>query len=350
MNSRLHCARVGRLAILVPLLPCCVLFGTALVPAQTVQSPPLKLIQTIPLTARGPLAHMIIDRLNDRAFVAASAKGAVEIVDLKTADTITSIAGPGGPAELVYYKKCDCVAYSTSSGLLRILNPNTLIVDAEFVLTGSANAVGLDPQHGLGYVAHGSAAGKEFSQISFIDLLGRKNLGEIQVEGGRLGQMVLEHHGPRGYINNTATNQVMVIDLSERRIVDRWKVSGAAENVSIALDENDHRLFVGSRKPNTLVVIDTQTGAAVAHLASVSDVDDIAYDSTLKRVYLSGSEGFVDVVQQKDPDSYARIARIATEAGAATSKWVPEQGRLYVEVPSGRMSGAGRILVYEAIE
>jgi len=180
--------------------------------------------------------------------------------------------------------------------------------------------------------------------------MARKNLGELQVEGGRLGQMVLEHHGDRGYINNASKNQVMVIDLSERRIVGRWKLSADADNVSMALDEKNQRLFIGSRKRNTLIVVDTRTGETVAHLPCASDVDDIAYDATLRRVYMSGGGGLVDVFQQIDPNSYSRIARITTDAGAGTSKWVPEQSRLYVEVSPLRPSEAGRILVYEASE
>lgn len=330
---------------------CTALFVTASCAAQAPQTPPLKLVQTIPMKVPGRLDHMIVDRLNNRAFIAAFGNGTVEVVDLKTAQTIASITGSGKPADFVYYKKCDCVAYSTSSGALRILDPNTLVVDAEFAVAGNADAVGLDPQNATVYVAHGGAAShEEFSRISFIDVMTRKNLGEIQVEGGRLGQMVLEHHGSRGYVNNTSMNQVMVIDLSERRVVDWWKLSAAAENVSMALDEKNHRLFIGSRKPNTLVVIDTRTGATVAHLPSANDVDDIAYDATLRRIYMSGGDGLVDVFQQKEPDSYSRIARIATSVGAGTSKWVPEQSRLYVEVSPVKSSETGRILVYEAVE
>jgi hypothetical protein len=90
----------------------------------------------------------------------------------------------------------------------------------------------------------------------------------------------------------------------------------ATKNVAIALDEIDHRLFVGCRKPNVLIVIDTRTGATVAHRQLVSNVDDISYDSTLKRLYLSGSNGLVNVFQQNDPDSYSQIAQMDIGTGA----------------------------------
>lgn len=347
MRYQLHWSDMRSVAVFAP-LSMCVAWLMPPATGQTPQNDPLKLVQTITLKAQGRLGSMIVDRLNDRVFVAASDNGTVEVVDLKTGKTIASIANPGNAADFVYYKKCDCVAYSMSSGVLRILNPNTLTVDADFSLAANADAVGLDPQHGLVYVAQGRVTAREFSQISIIDLMAHKNLGVIQVEGGSLGQMALEHHGSRGFINNTATNQVMVIELSERKIVERWNLSGTAENVSLALDEKDHRLFVGSRKPETVIVVDTQTGATVANLPTAIHVADIAYDATLRRLYLSGGDGLLDVIQQNNLNSYKKIATIVTSIGAGSSRWVPEQRRLYVAGSPQSGSGNGRILVYEA--
>jgi len=344
-----HCPHARRVRTIKPHRLLIALFCAVSGTAQTPQAAPLKLVQTIRLQVSGRLNHMIVDRLNDRAFV--TRNDTVEVVDLRTAQTVASITNPGRPGELIYFKKCDCIAYSTSSGALRILNPNTLTAEEEFALGGGAGSVALDPQHGLVYVAQsGAGVDKQHSRITFIDLMERKKSGQISVEGGKLGQVVLEHHGPRGYVNDTATNQVLVIDLNERRVVERWNLSVGVENVSLALDENNHRLLVGSRKPDTLIVIDTITGKAVAHLPSTSDVDDMAYDAKLRRIYMSGNDGFVDVFQQEGPNAYSHIARIPTGSGAGKSKWVPEQDRLYVEMSSRKPSEKAQVLVFESVE
>jgi hypothetical protein len=75
-------------------------------------------------------------------------------------------------------------------------------------------------------------------------------------------------------------------------------------NFPMALDETHHRLFVGFRKPAKLVVFDTESGKVAANLDSPRDADDIFYDSSRRRIYISGGEGVLSIFQQDDPDHY----------------------------------------------
>jgi hypothetical protein len=76
-------------------------------------------------------------------------------------------------------------------------------------------------------------------------------------------------------------------------------------------------------------------------------VDDLAYDAQRKRIYMSGAEGFVNVYQQKDADTYEAFSKIPTGAGARNSRFVPEQNRLYVAVPAVKGGKPAEIQVYE---
>lgn len=60
----------------------------------------------------------------------------------------------------------------------------------------------------------------------------------------------------------------------------------------MALDEADHRLFVGVHVPPRLAVFDTASGRLVAALPSVQDSDDLYFDSDRKRkrIYMPGGE------------------------------------------------------------
>lgn len=156
----------------------------------------------------------------------------------------------------------------------------------------------------------------------------RKHLADIKIDGDRLEAMALERSGPRLFVNDTALNKVAAIDCEKRTQIATWDVSDGKENVAMGLDESDHRLFVATRGPALLVVIDTESGKSVAHLPAAGGVDDLAYDSQRKRIYMSAAEGFVNVYQQKDADTYEAIAKISTGAGARRSKFVPEQNRL----------------------
>jgi hypothetical protein len=116
----------------------------------------------------------------------------------------------------------------------------------------------------------------------------------------------------------------------------------------MAFDETHHRLFVGFRKPARLIVFDTESGKVVANLESPGDADDIFYDSARQRIYISGGDGFVAIIQQQDADHYKTLAKIPTASGARTSLFVPELSRLYLAVPH-RGAQRAEIRVYEAL-
>ena len=103
-------------------------------------------------------------------------------------------------------------------------------------------------------------------------------------------------------------------------------------NYAMALDESDHRLFVVTRFPARLLVIDTGSGKTVQKLSAVGDCDDIFFDQARKRIYATGGEGAISVFEQQDPDHYRAVTRIPTGKGARTSFFSEELGRLYVGV------------------
>jgi len=96
-----------------------------------------------------------------------------------------------------------------------------------------------------------------------------------------------------------------------------------------------------------LIILNTDSGAVVAKIPTVGDSDDVFYDPARKRIYASGGEGAIDVLQQEDPDHYKEIARIPTVKGARTSLFVPELGRLFLAVRKQGSQDAA-IRVYRA--
>jgi hypothetical protein len=115
----------------------------------------------------------------------------------------------------------------------------------------------------------------------------------------------------------------------------------------MALDESDRRLFIVTRRPARLLVLDTDSGKPLADYPVVADADDAFYDAAHKRVYVSGGEGFIDIFGQRDRDHYQLSSRIPTRSGARTSLFAPELNRLYLAVPQRENQGA-EIRVYEA--
>jgi hypothetical protein len=55
-------------------------------------------------------------------------------------------------------------------------------------------------------------------------------------------------------------------------------------------------------------------------------------DAKRHRIYVSGGEGAVAVIEPRAGAGYAEVGRVPTVAGARTSLFVPELDRLYVAV------------------
>jgi DNA-binding beta-propeller fold protein YncE len=141
--------------------------------------------------------------------------------------------------------------------------------------------------------------------------------------------------------------QIVVIDRRTKQLT-RWPVT-AAQNFPMALDEPNHRLFVGTREPATLSVFDTSTGRMVASLPTVQDTDDLYYSGEHKRVYVPGREGSIWIYQQSDPDHYSLISKIPTAVGAGTAGYFGRQGkgfdRLYLAI-SASSSASAEVRIY----
>src|SRR5947208_14404219 len=101
----------------------------------------------------------------------------------------------------------------------------------------------------------------------------------------------------------------------------------------MALDEANHRLFIGCRMPSKLVVLDTESGNVVAGIEISGDPDDVFYDSKRHRIYAICGAGKIDIVEQTDPNNYKPSTKVATADGARTGLLVPERDTSLVAVP-----------------
>jgi hypothetical protein len=166
--------------------------------------------------------------------------------------------------------------------------------------------------------------------------------------GGEPESFQLEKSGPNIYVNVPDLKQVVVVN-RDTKAITHWTLEGMESNFPMALDEADHRLFIGLHVPPRLAVIDTTSGRTVAVLPSVQDTDDLYFDAARKRVYMPGGQGFIYAFQMSDPDHYKLLAKIPTAIGARTAGYYGRQGkgfdRFYLAVPA-RGSQSAEVRIY----
>jgi DNA-binding beta-propeller fold protein YncE len=307
--------------------------------------PPLERVQTIALKGPvGGLDHLGVDAKRGRLFVANTVGGSLDVVDLKAGKLLKQVPGQGRIRGIAYSPETDRVFVGNGTGgVCNTFDGENYELVKTVPLGTDADNVRYNPRTGRIYVVH---ADTELSVIDSRDYSLRspialpKSLGAFQLEAGR----------PRMYINAKAEGVVVAIDSENDRIISRYEVAPAGVPASLAVDEANHRLFVGCRKNPALVVMDSDTGRIVASVPIPGDVDDVSFDGRRRQIYASCGDGAVAVIRQVDADRYEPVATVSTVKGARTSIFNAADGRLYLAVPRRAdrpEQGAPEVWVYE---
>jgi hypothetical protein len=296
--------------------------------ARAAGAEPLRLTHTIPLSGvKGRFDHFSCDPISHRLIVAALGNNTGEVLDaadFKRLHTFTGLRKPTGALILAephrfYFANGD-------DGTFRAFDGGNYAPASQLGALDDADNVRFDPAAKLIYVGYGEGA------LGVTDPGTSKLLHSIPL-AAHPESFQLEGHGPRIFVNVPDKKHIAVVDREQRKVVATWPMEKAQANFPMALDEATHRLFVGCRKPASLVVLDTARGVPVADLEISGDTDDLFFDAKRQRLYVSCGEGALDVIQRRDADYYERIARITTRGGARTCFFSPELDRLFLAVP-----------------
>ena len=314
------------------------LVSVYVVSAQT----PLALVGTIDLPGvEGRIDHLAIDVGTQRLYMAALGNNTVEVLDVKNRSRIKSLPGFREPQGIAFAADTRIVAIANGQG------DGVQFIDAADFHPTRAVKLGDDSDN----VRYDAAAKRLFvgfggGALAAINPADGKVLGEAKLSG-HPESFQLERSGSRVFVNVPDADQIAVVDRAAMKVVATWPVVSAKSNFPMALDEANHRVFIGCRRPAKALVYDTMTGKESGSFDIVGDTDDLFYDAARKRLYVSGGEGYLDVFQVEEANRVTRLAHIATATGARTSLFVPDQSRLYLAVPH-RGNQKAEIRIYEA--
>jgi hypothetical protein len=229
-----------------------------------------------------------------------------------------------------------------------VFDTATLAVKRTLKLPAGADSMDYDRSTGHVWVVTG---GKDVplpdSHLIEVDPLTGKIFNDVHFDANHVEALAVEQAGPHLFINVTDKNYLAVVDKRSGKVEQRWTIKEAEQNAPVAYDEKTHRLFVVTRKPGKLVVLNSETGATVASFKAPERTDQVVWDAANRRVYVTGGEGYISVVQQDDPDHYREVARVPSAPGAKTSILVPSLHRLYVAASPGEGKVGGRVLWYD---
>jgi len=236
-------------------------------------APPLKLEQTIELPdVLGRIDHMSIDVAGQRLFVSALGNGTVEVIDLKNGKRAHTISGLKEPQGALYIAdKNRLFVASGKDGTVKVFDGTSFQLLKTVEYGEDADNLRHDLARERVYVGFGVGA-----------------LGEMDTDGQKTAETKLDAHpesfqlekgSSRIYVNLPGSRKVAVVDREAHSVVTSWGMGLTLGNYAMALDEADHRLFVVSRVPARLVVMDTASGKVLQKLPAVGDCDDIFWDA-----------------------------------------------------------------------
>jgi DNA-binding beta-propeller fold protein YncE len=300
--------------------------GAAVATAQN--SSPLQLSATIGLPGvKGRIDHLAVDAIGERLFVCALGNNSVEVLDLRRGERIHSITGLGAPQGIAYVPEFNrLVVANDEGGICKIYDAKSFRAVGELNLKDDADNVRYDRATRRIYIGFGSGG------IAILNASDAKQIGSIKLSG-HPEALELEKDGSRIFVNVPNSHHVAVVDRDKAEVLATWQTDLAFGNFPMALDETNHRLFVGCRSPSKLVVLNTESGDVVAKIDISGDVDEVFYDSNRRRIYAICGAGKIDIIEQNDANRYVVATTINTADGARTGLFVPERDALFVAVP-----------------
>ena len=288
----------------------------------------------------GRIDHLTADVAGQRLFVAALENNSLEIVDLKAGKHLGSIPGLPKPAGVFYLPESNRIYVACGGdGTCKIYDGKTFKLVKNIEGLDDADNLRYDAKTKLLYVGFGGGA------LGLINVAQNKLIGAIPLKA-HPEAFVLEKNGPRIFVNLPERKQIIVLDREKKIAAQVWSLQKVEENFPMALDEKNQRLFVGCRQPAALLVLDAKIGKVVAAVPISSDTDDLFFDEFNKRLYVSGGEGYVDVIQQIDANHYKPLEKIPTGKRGRTSLLIPELKLFCVATPA-RPPQSAEIWVFE---
>jgi DNA-binding beta-propeller fold protein YncE len=231
---------------------------------------PLHLTQTIALSGvEGRIDHLAFDAAGERLFVCALGNNSVEVIDLRKAERIYSIIGLGVPQGIAYIPQLDRLFVANDKGgIFKIYDARSLQQIGELNFKDDADNLRYDNATKKVYVGFGSGG------LAVVSAPDGKQIGSIKLSA-HPEAFELEKQGKRIFVNVPNAWQVAVVDRDKGEVVATWKTGWVFGNFPMALDEANHRLFIGCRLSSKLIVLNTDSGEVVTKVDISGDSDDL---------------------------------------------------------------------------
>jgi len=219
--------------------------------------------------------------------------GAIIIFDLKTYSIISTLPAMPDADGIIYDAGTNTVlAVSGDKGMLMLFKPD------------------IDPANG---------------KLATIDL------------GGAPEFLAADGSG-KVFVNLEDKDVVAEVDINSRKVLARWPVAPGGHPVGLSLDKQHHRLYVGCRNPQKLVVMSSDDGKVLGSVPIGAGVDATGVDGG--QAFASCRDGSLTVAGENG-GTFSVQQTVKTPQGARTMGVDTSAHKLYLPTSEFEAPAAG---------
>jgi YVTN family beta-propeller protein len=306
------------------------------------------LVKTIPVGGDGGWDYLSVDSAAQRLYVSHGTE--VVVIDLAkdtVAGEITNTPGVHGLA----------VAPELGRGLVTcgrenkaaLVDLKTLEILAKVDTGANPDGMLYEPGRREFYTFNGRG-----QSATVIDARTQKVVATIPL-GGKPEFAQADAKAGLVFDNLEDKSEVAVIDTKTHSVTNRWPIAPGEEASGMALDEKNHRLFLGCGNQR-MVMLDSTSGKVLASVPIGGGVDANAFDPATQLAFASCGDGTVTIAHEEG-DTLTVVQTLPTEKGARTMTIDPATHKIYLasakfDAPAagqrrGKMvAGSFKILIY----
>jgi YVTN family beta-propeller protein len=290
--------------------------------AASLKAPAYHVTKTIPLGTPDRWDYVTFDPVLDRVYV--SHGDSVTVVDGKSGALLGAITGIAGKTHGIASVNGLGKGYTDDSdaGIAVVFDLKTLKKIGEIKAEPDADGIVYDRQSGHILVIDGDSG-----KVTVVDP--KTNQPIASIDGG--GGLEFGASGENGkfYVDGVEKNEIVRMDLATSRADAHWPLPGCIKPHGLAIDRAHMRLFASCGN-KVMVVLNADTGAALATLPIGEGTDFAMFDSAHQLAFSSNRDGTLSVIAEQSPDHFIALPPIPTELGARTMGMDPQTGRIYL--------------------
>jgi len=278
--------------------------------------------KTFHVGGEGGFDYITVDATSQRLYVPRGTH--TMVIDAHSGKTIGDITGQNHNHGVAVVPELERGFISDGAGSIVMFNLQTNKVLTTVAAKNDADGIIYDPSSGLVLVACGDA-GVLVTLKADTDPKTAAIDAPIEL-GGKPEYLAADGTG-KVYVNLEDKDQVAVVDLKTRKVVAHWPVAPGGSPVGLSIDPEKHRLFIGCRKPQKMLVMSTEDGKIVADLPIAVGVDATRWDGN--QALASTREGKLSVAEEKN-GTWQTVQTVTTGLGTKTMDIDNEEHKIYL--------------------